>query len=30
MVEETVELGDGVNPADTEGHSVIDAIGELD
>lgn len=29
-VEETVELGDGVNPGDAEGHCVIDTVDDLD
>lgn len=29
-VEETVELGDGVNPGDAEGQSVIDTVGDID
>jgi len=29
-VEETVELGDGVNPGDAEGHCVIDTVEDLE
>jgi hypothetical protein len=29
-VEETVELGDGVNPGDAEGHCVIDSVDDLE
>ena len=29
-VEETVELGDGVNPGDAEGHCVIDTVDDLE
>ena len=29
-VEETVELGDGVNPGDAEGQSVTDTVDDLE